>query len=322
MFSLFQSSSSARCVHFKGKHVLVTGASSGIGRAIALELAACGATLSLVARGQQRLDDAAADVRASMTESSAGRVLAMPFDCSDHAQVVSSIRVIEQDLGPIDVLINCAGGAQGTYFEALTPELAESQMRGNYFSQLYPTQAVFSRMRERGSPGHVVLVSSMAGLVGVFGCSPYCPAKYALRGLAETIYYDMKEHNVDVTIAYPPDTDTPGHRQETATLPPETIEINASAGLFTAEHVAEAILNGVVRRQFRVTVGLDGKMLGILTTGMSPGPSLVECLLLPIMRGITSFYTRGFLRIIARHLADRVRGKCEAPPPPTNSPLT
>jgi 3-dehydrosphinganine reductase len=313
MFTILQSPPSARRAHFKGKHVLVTGASSGIGRAIAIELAACGATLSLVARGQQRLEDAAADVRASMTESNAGRVLAIPFDCSDHVQVVLSVRRIEQELGPIDILINCAGGAKGAYFELLTPELAESQMRGNYFSQLYPTQAVFSQMVERGSPGHIVLVSSMAGLIGVFGCSPYCPAKYALRGLAETIYYDMKAHNVDVTIAYPPDTDTPGHRQETATLPPETVEINASGGLFTAEEVAQAILNGVARGQFRVTVGLDGKMLGILTTGMSPGPSLVECLLLPIMRGITGFYTRGFLRIISRHLADRVRGKRENP---------
>jgi 3-dehydrosphinganine reductase len=299
------SASSARRARFEQKHVLVTGASSGIGRAIAMELASCGATLSLVARGKERLDAAAADVRASMNEAKPGRILAVPFDCSDHAAVVKGIAFAEEELGPIDVLINCAGGAKGSYFEDLTPELAEDQMRGNYYSQLYPTQAVFSKMRERGLPGHIVLVSSLAGLVGVFGCSAYCPAKYALRGLAETIYYDMTVHGVGVTIAYPPDTDTPGYRNEVGSIPPETVEIYGTAGLFKPEVVAESILNGVVRGQFRVTVGLDGKMLGILTTGMTPRPSLIECLLLPLMRGISGFYIRGFNNIIARHLRNR-----------------
>jgi 3-dehydrosphinganine reductase len=155
-------------------------------------------------------------------------------------------------------------------------------------------------MKDRGAGGHVVLTSSMAGLVGVYGLCAYTPAKFALRGLAECLYYEMRPHNIDITVAFPPDTDTAGYAQEKLTMPPATLAVNASAGLFSPDAVASAILYGVMRRQFRICVGLDGKMLGIVTAGMSPGVSFVECVLMPIMRGISAFFVRDFHRIIAR----------------------
>jgi 3-dehydrosphinganine reductase len=311
---LFPSAAERRREFFGGKHVLITGASSGIGRSLALLLAPAGARLSLVARTASRLEDAAGDVRSLMPKGAgdAAGVLAVPFDCSDPAEVSAMLARVERGHGAVDVLINCVGGAQGAYFERLTPDVAEAQMRANYFSQLYPAQAVFASMKASGNGGHIVLTSSMAGLTGVFGLTAYAPAKFALRGLAECMYYEGRPCNVHVTVAYPPDTDTPGYANEKKTMPQEALAVTQSAGVFTPDHVAEAILRGVMRRQMRVTVGTDGYMLGIVTAGMAPGATWAECLLMPLMRAISPLYVHGFDRTIARHQAANTAGAAAA----------
>jgi 3-dehydrosphinganine reductase len=303
----FASAADKRRQAFGGKHVLVTGASSGIGRSLALLLAAAGARVSLVARTPARLEDAAADARSlapgDHAPSSLRGVVAVPCDCSDARTVAEMVSRVERENGAVDFLMNCAGGAHGAYFEDLSPEVAEAQMRLNYYSQLFPTQALFKRMKSSGKGGHIVLTSSLAGLTGVFGYTAYAPAKFALRGLAECVYYEGRPAGIHVTVAYPPDTDTPGYANEKQTMPKEALAMSESTGVFTPDAVAEAILNGVMKRQIRVTVGLDGKMLGIVTAGMAPGASFLECLLMPLMRVVSAFVVSNFNRLIAKHAA-------------------
>lgn len=285
---------------FSDKHVLITGSSSGIGRFAALLLARSGASLTLVARTPGRLEDAAGDARASLPEGSSARVGAIACDCADAPAVDAMLARAVGERGEVDLLINSAGGAVGTHFEDLTPEVAEAQMRMNYYSQLYPTRAVYARMKESAEGGHVVLTSSMAGLVGVFGYAAYAPAKFALRGLAEVLYYEGRPHGIEVTVCYPPDTDTPGYANEKLTMPKESSAISESAGVFTPDQVAEAMLLGVIRKQKRVMIGVEGKMLGILTAGMSPGASLAEVFLMPIMRLLSVFFVAGFNKTITK----------------------
>eukprot|EP00173_Palmaria_palmata_P003880 Plantae.Rhodophyta-Palmaria_palmata.ctg4311.p1 GENE.Plantae.Rhodophyta-Palmaria_palmata.ctg4311~~Plantae.Rhodophyta-Palmaria_palmata.ctg4311.p1 ORF type:complete len:331 (+),score=50.81 Plantae.Rhodophyta-Palmaria_palmata.ctg4311:52-993(+) len=279
---------------FCDKHVIVTGASSGIGRCVALRLASAGAKLTLIARTAGRLSDAADDARAVQPLGCSAPIISLPCDCSDAAAVDEAFASIDA----VDVLVNCAGGAVGGYFEDLTAEVAEAQMRGNYFSQLYPTRAVFKLMKESGEGGHLVLTSSVAGLVGVFGYSAYAPAKYALRGLGEVLYYEGRSHGIEFTICYPPDTDTPGYAKEQLTMPEEALAISKSAGVFAPDKVAEALLLGVIHKQKRVMIGLEGKMLGILTAGMTPGASFIEILLMPIMRLLSLYFVADFNSII------------------------
>lgn len=281
---------------FGDKHVLITGASSGIGRSAALRLASAGARLTLVARTAGRLEDAAGDARALQPPGCSAPVQALPCDCSDAAAVDAALASV----APVDVLINCAGGAVGGRFEDLTAAVAEGQMRGNYYSQLYPTRAVFRAMKEAGKGGQVVLTSSMAGLIGVFGYSAYAPAKFALRGLGEVLYYEGRPHGIEVTMCYPPDTDTPGFANEKLTVPKETTAISEAAGMFTPDQVAEAMLLGIVNKQKRVMVGVEGKMLGILTAGMMPGASFMEVLLMPIMRLLSIYFVSDFNNIIKK----------------------
>ncbi len=114
--------------------------------------------------------------------------------------------------GPVDVLLTSAGGAHPGYFGELDDAVFRAQMDVDYFGTLHAVRAVVPSMTERGR-GHLVLVSSTAALVGVFGYSAYAPAKYAVRGLAETLRPELAPAGIVVACAYPPDTRTPGLRR-------------------------------------------------------------------------------------------------------------
>lgn len=290
---------------YADKHILITGGSSGIGKELARKVTEEGATVTLVARNKDRLRAAALELNPrDPSASSSSRVYVYAADCSDPKAVDEMVAFVEEHYGPIDILVNCAGSATGGYFESLDPCSFQDQMNANYFTQVFPTHAIFKRMARRRA-GHIVFTSSMAGQTPVFGQSAYVPTKYAVRGLAETIYHEAKPYNIDVTIVYPPDTDTPGLQQERSTMLPETLQISEAGGLFSAEHVAKSIADGIRRKRFRVCIGFIGRLLGILTAGVTPGLSLLDVLVIPIARAITPFFVWDQNRIIRKGHAIR-----------------
>lgn len=297
-----------REVFYAGKHVLITGGSSGIGKELARILVAAGANVSLIARNEERLEAAAVELASSVKDqANTKRINIAIADCSDPARVDAVVYEVENVLGPIDVLVNSAGKAMGGYFESMEANELKGQVESNFLTQLYPTHAVFKRMCRRRR-GHIVFVSSMAGLTGVFGQTAYSASKFAVRGLAESLYYEGKPFDIGVTVVFPPDTDTPGLAAERATMPPETIQISETGGLFSAEVVAQSIADGVVRGRYRVTVGLIGKMLGTLTSGYSPNVSLWEVVFMPLLRAITPAFIGDSNRIVRRGHSLRFSG--------------
>ncbi len=236
----------------RDRHVLITGGSSGIGLALARQAAAAGARLSLVARNSTKLAAASAAVR--VETPGAPEVVTVPADVAVESDVIAAVRAAEAVHGPVDILITSAGVAHPGYFEELPTAVHERTMAVNYFGTLYAVKAVVSGMRERRR-GAIVLVSSGAGLVGLFGYTAYAPSKFALRGLAESLRAELKPAGVTVTIVYPPDTDTPQLAEENRTKPLETKALTATAGLWTADAVARATLEGVRRGRFAVTPG-------------------------------------------------------------------
>lgn len=289
---------------YSGKHVLITGGSSGIGKELASVLVAAGASVTLVARNRERLDDTAQQLTPpGEATAPVSRVNVFAADCSDPEAVEKMVDHVERLFGPVDILVNNAGKAVGGYFDQMQPHAFRSQIDSNYFTQVYPTLQIFKRMAARRA-GHIVFVSSMAGQVGVFGQSAYVSAKYALRGLAETLYYEGSPFGINVTIVFPPDTDTPGFELEQATMPTETREISDTGGLFSARSVACGIADGVMRKHFRVCFGFIGKLLGILTAGFSPRVSLVDVLIVPIARAIVPIFIWDQQKVIQKgHLA-------------------
>ena len=252
------------------QHVFITGGSSGIGLSLAIQCAAAGARISLLGRDPAKLSAAAAAVRAQTP--STPKIVTLPADVAEESSLLAALHSAEAVHGPIDILITSAGVARPGYFEEIPVSVFERTMAVNYFGTLYAIKAVVPGMRTRGR-GAVVLISSGAGLVGLFGYTPYAPSKFALRGLAESLRGELKPAGITVTIVYPPDTDTPQLVEENLTKPPETKALTAGGGLWTADDVARVTLAAVRSERFSVTPGFQLTLL-----------SLIHSLIAPILR--------------------------------------
>jgi 3-dehydrosphinganine reductase len=243
-----------------GAHVVITGGSSGIGLATAREVVARGARVSLLARDESRLAAAAASV---------GAVASASADVAQPDALRAALDAVVAQGGPCDVLLTAAGSAHPGYFDQLDDDVFRDQMEVDYFGTLHAIRAVVPSMLERGR-GHVVTVSSTAGLIGVFGYSAYAPAKYAVRGLAETLRSELAPHGIVVACAYPPDTRTPGFDAENELKPPETERISAAIKPRDAEHVARAIVRGIERDRLVITA--DGQTAALARGAGLLGP--------------------------------------------------
>lgn len=241
------------------QYAIITGGSSGIGRAIALQLARQGYCISIIARCPTRLNS----TRRAIEDACAGtgqQVLALSADVSKREQVKQAMQEAISRLGSPQLLVTCAGIAHPGYFQEIPIEIFEQTMAINYFGTLYCIRAVLPAMKQRRQ-GRIGMISSGAGLIGVYGYSAYSPSKFALRGLAEALRAELKPLSIGVSIAYPPDTDTPQLAAENKIKPPATRQITATASLWHADRVARIIIEGLNRGQFEITIGLEMSIL-------------------------------------------------------------
>jgi len=130
-------------------------------------------------------------------------------------------------------------------------------------------KAVLPAMMER-KKGHIVMISSAAGLIGIYGYSAYSPSKFALRGLAECLRGELKQSGIKISIVYPPDTDTPQLEAENQIKPPETREIAGTAKTWTADAVAREILLGIEKQKFAIAPGLKTTILAKFHSLLAP----------------------------------------------------
>jgi NAD(P)-dependent dehydrogenase (short-subunit alcohol dehydrogenase family) len=178
---------------FKGKCVLVTGGSRGLGLVLAREFADEGARVAICARDPRELERAQRDLAARGAE-----VFAFPCDVTDRAQVAELIEVVTRRFGRIDVLVNNAGVIQVGPLEVMTLEDFEQAMNVHFWGPLYTTLAVLPQMRARRD-GRIVNVSSIGGKVAVPHLVPYSASKFALAGLSDGLRAELAKDNVMVT---------------------------------------------------------------------------------------------------------------------------
>lgn len=240
-------------------HALVTGGSSGLGLATAELAARSGAHVTLVARDASRLASAAERVAAARV-SDTQRVITRVADVGEREMLVGAIESAAAELGPVDVLFACAGYCTPGRFTELPPTAFEDHVRANLLGVIHAARAVVPGMIERGR-GHVALVSSMGGLVGVYGYSAYSASKFGVTGFAEVLRCELKPHDIGVTLLVPPNIDTPGYAREIAVEPLETKAINGIAKTRTPEEIARLFVRGVERRHFLVLPGFTNKLL-------------------------------------------------------------
>ncbi|MGQ9840093.1 MAG: SDR family oxidoreductase [Anaerolineae bacterium] len=182
---------------FRDNVVVLTGASSGIGRALALELAGQGAWLALAARNVERLEAVAAECRAR-----GGRAIVVPTDVAVEAQCRSLIQRTVAEFERLDTLINNAGISMWARFEELqTLAPLEEIMRVNYLGAAYCTFYALPHLKQ--NRGRIVAVSSLAGKGGVPTRSGYAASKHALVGFFDSLRIELAGTGVTVTIVYP-----------------------------------------------------------------------------------------------------------------------
>ena len=241
---------------FNGKTVYITGGSAGIGLAAAKLFASKGSDVMIFARREEVLRHAVAEIsscRLRETQKTAW----LSLDVSDYQEVKLKISQAVQTFGTPDVLINCAGRAYPHYFESITFEQFDETMKINLYGIWNIVSTLVPHMKEKG--GYIVNVSSLAGLVGVFGYTDYCASKFGIIGFSEALRCEMRRYGIHVSVLCPPDTDTPGFEVENRSKPDETRAISASASLMSPERVAKALLKGMKRHRFIIMPGLDGK---------------------------------------------------------------
>jgi len=255
---------------YQGSAVYVVGGSMGIGLAAAKAFAARGADVLLFARRREPLETAAREVEGSR-RSDAQRVDLRTLDVCDAGAVASVMSEAVSSFGVPDVLFNCAGRAQPGYFEEIPAGQLEEIMRVNLFGTWSSVRELLPHMKGRG--GTIVNTSSLAGLVGVFGYTDYCAAKFAVIGFSEALQSELVRHGIRVFVLCPPDTETPGLEDESRTKPPETRAVSAGARCLSAEEVATTLLRGMERRGLLIIPGREARWIALAKRLF---PSLVE----------------------------------------------
>ncbi|MFW6043917.1 MAG: SDR family oxidoreductase, partial [Marinilabiliaceae bacterium] len=181
----------------RDKAIWITGASSGIGEALAYALAREGASLVLSARNQKKLEE----VRSACLEYTSN-CLVQPLDLSQSSQLAGIVHSVQEQTGGIDILINNAGQSQRSLAKETSLEIDRSIMELNFFSAVTLSKGVLPRMLEKRS-GHIVVISSITGKFGFPLRTAYSAAKHALQGYFESLRAELKPDHIKVTIVSP-----------------------------------------------------------------------------------------------------------------------
>ena len=242
-----------------GKRVLITGAASGIGRALAIASAGKGAELFLTDINDAPLQEAVAEIKAA-----GGTVhYAEALDVSDHGAVAAMAEEIHAAHGSLDVLMNVAGIAVWGTVDTLSHEQWRRVVDVNLMGPIHVIECFVPAMIEARRGGHLVNVSSAAGLFGLPWHAPYSATKFGLRGLSEVLRFDLRRHGIGVSLVCPGAVDTglvetleiAGVDRNRGALAKMTKRFQEHA--VTPEKAAERILAAVERNRYWVYTSRD-----------------------------------------------------------------
>jgi NAD(P)-dependent dehydrogenase (short-subunit alcohol dehydrogenase family) len=255
------------------REVFVTGAASGIGRAVAEQAAAEGSRVHLTDRNQAQLEEVAARIRAT-----GGRVgLVEPADVADHDAVHRLARRLTDGYGSMDVVMNVAGIAAWGTVSAMPHETWRKLVEVNLMGPIHVIEELVPPMVEAGRGGQLVNVSSAAGIIGMPWHAGYSASKFGLRGVSEVLRFDLARHGIGVSLVCPGGVDT----GLTETIEIAGVESTSPAFVrarerfrrhaVTPEQAARAILTGVRRNRYWVYTSPDIRVLHLVQRYFPPG---------------------------------------------------
>jgi NAD(P)-dependent dehydrogenase (short-subunit alcohol dehydrogenase family) len=243
----------------RGKRCLVTGAGSGIGRATALLAAARGADLLLTDINREGLEEVAEEVRRTGGSASYARAA----DIADHAAVVAMAEEVHGAGGSVDVVMNIAGISTWGSIDRLEQHHWRKMVEVNLMGPIAVLESFVPPMIEAGRGGHVVNVSSAAGLFGLPWHAAYSASKFGLRGVSEVLRFDLRRHGIGVSLVCPGAVKTPlMGTVELVGVDRESRRIQKLVERFgnhavSPEHVAKKIVEGVEKNRYMVFTSAD-----------------------------------------------------------------
>jgi NAD(P)-dependent dehydrogenase (short-subunit alcohol dehydrogenase family) len=247
-----------------GTTVVITGATSGIGRETAREFASAGAKIVVSGRRQDRLLELVAEI-----ETKGGQALAVPTDVAYQAQVESLIEAAVKHFGRVDVLVNNAGVAIASRFEDLPLEDFRRLMDVNFWGAVYACRAAVPQMRKQRG-GVILNVSSIFGKRGMPFETAYCASKFALAGFSEALRVELMSENIDVCTIFPGAVET---EIFDAAANNTGLELPGYVPKFPAKQMAKLIVQTARFPQPEVVAAFDAQAINLAKT---IAPALVD----------------------------------------------
>ncbi|XXG54450.1 hypothetical protein AAC387_Pa03g2324 [Persea americana] len=267
-------------IPIKGRHVFISGGSSGIGLSLARLAAAEGARVSILARSPDKLQEA----RQSILLATGVDVAVFSADVRD----AEAVRRALDEAGPVDVLICNHGVFVARELDLYDVEDLKFTIDVNLTGTFNLIKAALPGMKNRGQrgPGSIALMSSQAGQVGIYGYTAYSASKFGLRGLGEALQQEVIVDDIHVSLIFPPNTETPGFEEEIKTRSEITRIIAASSATMKADEVAMLTLNGIKSGTFSVICNFNGILLALGSASLSPQRSFLVAFLEVVGAGL------------------------------------
>jgi short-subunit dehydrogenase len=229
--------------------VVITGATSGVGRAIARRFARDGGAIALIARDREGLDATRKEV-----ENAGAQALVIPIDVADPAAVEAAAQSVEEALGPIDIWVNNAMATVFAWFEDIEPEEFERSTRVTYLGYVWATRSALKRMLPRDH-GTIVQVGSAMAYRGIPLQSPYCGAKHAIKGFQESLRTELraKGSKVHLSMVQLPGLNTPQFEHSRSKMPDVPMPVPP---VYQPEVAADAVHVAAHSRRREILVGV------------------------------------------------------------------
>eukprot|EP00922_Rhytidocystis_sp_ex-Travisia-forbesii_P030962 GHVS01045654.1.p1 GENE.GHVS01045654.1~~GHVS01045654.1.p1 ORF type:complete len:315 (+),score=36.45 GHVS01045654.1:33-947(+) len=259
-----------------GRHVLITGGTSGIGLGLAREC---------VRRGAHRLTLTARRAPSTALLAELG-ALYVQMDVGDRNSVQQGFhRGTAGGTHPVDVLICSAGKMHSALVEDESPESSFNMLNVNLMGPWACVHQVLPSMKERNSGG-IILIGSEASLIGIYGYGAYSASKFGVRGLAEALYMETEGYEVHTCLVLPPAVDTPGLDEENRDKLEITKVIEDVGGVLKVDQVARKTMDAFDKGYRRVTFGVMGWLMSLATAGLAPVNSWVDLIGEVLLSGV------------------------------------
>ncbi|HHO76557.1 MAG TPA: SDR family NAD(P)-dependent oxidoreductase [Deltaproteobacteria bacterium] len=243
---------------FKDSFIVITGGSSGLGKALAQRFIKCGANLALIARDKNKLSMIREDLSALCT--SGQRIEIFPCDVSDYAAIEKTMNTIADTIGLPDILVNSAGILTEGYFEKIPLSTFHEVMDINFFGILNCIKAILPIFRKKRE-GRIVNISSLAGKIGTFGYTAYCSSKFAVIGLTDVLRAELKPLNIKLHVVCPGEFESPMVDELNTYRTTENRVVAQTVPVLSLDAVADDVIKGIEKERYLIIPGFIARFL-------------------------------------------------------------